>query len=64
MFWTDITPQQPGSQVIKMFMLNSAEQEIYVHKYENIKKFRSFFRLRSNTVFLIINVEMPTIVGI
>ena len=48
-------------------MFKSAEHEIInAHKYENIKKF-SFFSGSDNLImlfFLLINVEMPTIVGI
>ena len=48
-------------------MLNSAEYEILnAHKYENIKKF-SFFQAQIRLeclVFLLINVKMPTVVGI
>ena len=48
-------------------MLNSAEHEILnTHKYENIKKL-SFFSGADKHImlfFLLINVKMPTIVGI
>ena len=45
-------------------MLNSAEHEILnSHNYKNIKKF-SFFQAVDNAIFLLINVKMPTIVGI
>ena len=48
-------------------MLNSDEHEILnAHKYKNIKKF-SFFQTqisREAFFFLLINVKMPTIVGI
>ena len=49
------------------FMLNSAELEILnAHKYKNIKKF-SFSSVSDKPImlfFLLIDVEMPTIVGI
>ena len=49
------------------FMLNSVEHEILnAHKYKNIKKF-SFFSDSDKPImlfFLLINVKMPTIVGI
>ena len=48
-------------------MLNSAEHEILnAHKYKRIMKF-GLFRLRQaypNAIFPLINVKMPTIVGI
>ena len=48
-------------------MLNSAEHEILnAHKYKNINKFINFSgsdKLRM-LLFLLIKVEMPTIVGI
>ena len=49
------------------FMLNLVEHEIlYAHKYKNIKKF-SFFQAQISGecyFFLLINVKMPSIVGI
>ena len=48
-------------------MLNSAEHEILnAHKYKNIKKFGFFLGLDKPRMlfFLLINVKMPTIVGI
>ena len=48
-------------------MPNSTEQEILnAHKYKNIKKSRGFQAQISLQIlfFLLINVEMPTIVGI
>ena len=46
------------------FMLNSVEHEILnAHKYENIKKF-SFLQTNRMLFFLLIDVKMPTIVGI
>ena len=49
------------------FILNSVEHEILnVHKYENIKKF-SIFQAQISLdwyFFLLINVKMPTVVGI
>ena len=46
------------------FMLNLAEHEILnAHKYKNIKKF-SIFQDHISLFFLLINVEMPTTVGI
>ena len=49
------------------FMLNLAEHEIFnAHKYKNIKKF-SFFSDSDKPrmlLFLLINVKMPTVVGI
>ena len=49
------------------FMLNSTEHEILnAHKYKNIKKF-SFFSdsdKQRMLFFMLINVKMPTIVGI
>ena len=59
---TDTRPQGH-----KKFMLNSAEHEILnAHKYKNLKKF-GFFPGSDKPVillFLLINVEMPTLVGI
>ena len=47
-------------------MLNSAEHEILIaHKYKNIKKFSfSGSDMPRLLFFLLINVKMPTIVGI
>ena len=48
-------------------MLNLAEHEILIaHKYENIKKFSVFSGSDEpiTLFFLLINVKMPTIVGI
>ena len=59
--------KQTGPEVIKLFMLNSVEHEILnAHKYKNIKKF-SFFPDSDKPrmlFFLLINVKMPTTVGI
>ena len=59
---------QRGPKVIKLFsMLNSAQHEILnAHKYENIKKFSFFSRSDKSRMlfFMLINVKMPTIVGI
>ena len=57
-----------GPEVIKLFfMLNSVEHKIVnAHKYINIKKF-GFFSGSDKPImlfFLLINVKMPTIVGI
>ena len=49
------------------FMLNSVEHEISnAHKYKNIKKFSFFSDSDKPKIlfFLLINVKMPTIVGI
>ena len=50
-----------------MFMLNSAEHDtLNAQKYENIKKFLYFsgsYKPRM-LFFLLINIKMPTIVGI
>ena len=49
------------------FMLNSVEHEILnAHKYKNIKKFSFFLGSDKPRMlfFLLINVKMPTIVGI
>ena len=49
------------------FMLNSTEHEILnAHKYKNIKKFGFFFGSDKPRMlfFPLINVKMPTIVGI
>ena len=57
----------PGPKVVKRSLLNSAEQEILnAHKYKNIKKFRFFLGPDKSRVrfVLLINVQMPTIVGI
>ena len=59
-------------EVIKLFfVLNSAEHKILnAHKYKKIKKFSIFQaqikvgRKLRMPFFLLINVEMPTIVGI
>ena len=64
----DIGQTTPDPQVIKIFfMLNSAGHEISnAHKYQNIKKF-SFYQAQispSMLFFLLINVKMPTSVGI
>ena len=48
-------------------MLNSAEHDILnAHKYKNIKKFSFFLGSEKPRMlfFLLINVRMPTIVGI
>ena len=48
-------------------MLNSAEHEILnAHKYKNIKKFGFFLGSDKSKMLLfpLINVKMPTIVGI
>ena len=48
-------------------MLNSAEHEILnAHKFKNIKKFSCFSGSNKPRMlfFLLINVKMPTIVGI
>ena len=48
-------------------MLNSVENEILnAHKYKNIKKFGFFLGSDELTMlfFLLINVKMPTVVGI
>ena len=46
-------------------MLNSAEHEIVNdHKYKNLKEFSIPHAQKScNAIFLLINIEMPTIVG-
>ena len=49
------------------FLLNSLEHEISnAHKYKNIKKFSFFSDSNKSRMlfFLLINVKMPTIVGI
>ena len=49
------------------FMLNSAEHEISnAHKYDNIQKFCFFSGSDKPTMlfFLLVNVKMPTVVGI
>ena len=49
------------------FMLNLTEHEILnAHKYKNIKKFGFFLGSNKHRMlfFLLINVKMPTIVGI
>ena len=49
------------------FMLNSAEHEILItHKYKKIRKLNIFQAQTKPTMlfFLLINVKMPTIVGI
>ena len=53
----------------KNFMLNSVEHEIlHAHKYKNIKKFGFFLgsdKPRIRVLFFpLINIKMPTIVGI
>ena len=59
---------KPAPEVIKLFfMLNSVENEIVnAHKFKKLKKFGLF--LSSNKprmlFFPLINVKMPTIVGI
>ena len=56
-----------GPEVIKNFMLNSAEYEILnAHKYKDIENFRIFSGKDKRIIlfFLLINVKMPTIVGI
>ena len=48
------------------FMLNSAEHEIlHAHKYKNIKKFSVISGSDKHRIlfFLLVNVEMSTIVG-
>ena len=59
--------ERPGPEVIKpFFMLNSTEHEISnAHKYEISRKsaFSGSDNLRM-LFFLLINVKMPTIVGI
>ena len=56
-----------GPRFKKKFMLNSAEHEILnAHKFKNTKKF-SFFSGSHKPIILffqLINVKMPTIVGI
>ena len=56
-----------GPEVIKNFMLNSVEHEILnAHRYKYIKKL-NFFSGSGKTIMLffqLINVKMPTIVGI
>ena len=55
----------PGSEVIKKFILNSAEHEILnAHKYKNINKVFSGSDKPRMLFFQLINVEMPTFVGI
>ena len=62
-----ISPAEPARGYETFFMLNSAEHEISnTHKYENIKKF-SFFSSSGKPrmlFFPLINVKMPTNVGI
>ena len=59
--------QDQGRGYKTFFMLNSDEHEILnAHKYKNIKKF-SFFSDSDKPrmlFFLLLNVKMPTIVGI
>ena len=58
---------KPGPDVVKYFRLNSAEHEILnAHKYKNIKKYQHFSGSdKSKMLFcLLINVKMPTTVGI
>ena len=59
---------RPGPEVIKLFfMLNSVEHEILnAHKYKNIKNFGLFSGLDKPRMlfFPLINVKMPTVVGI
>ena len=62
--------EQSGLEVIKMFfLLNSAEHEILNgHRYKNTKKFSVVFFSGSCKprilFFMLINVKMPTVVGI
>ena len=67
----DWTPQKRGLVLAQgyktFFMLNSAEHEILnAYKYENIKKFSIFSGSEKSRMllFLLINVKMPTVVGI
>ena len=55
-----------GHEVIKIFMFNSAEHEILNAKYKSnqeIQRFACSDKPRT-LFFLLINVKMPTIVGI
>ena len=55
-----------GPRLQNIFMLNSAEHEIFnAHQYKNIKHF-SFFQaqISLDAFFPAHNVKMPTIVGI
>ena len=58
--------ESPGLEVIKLFMLNSADHEILnAHKYKNIKKFGFLGSVKHRMVFFpLIHVKMPTVVGI
>ena len=62
------TLYSPGPRGYKtFFMLNSGEHEIFdAHKYKNIKKSNFFLGSGKPRMlfFLLINVKMPTIVGI
>ena len=55
-----------GPELIKLVMLNSAEQKILnAQEYENIKKFSILSSEKPRMLFfLLINVKMRTIVGI
>ena len=59
---------KPGPEVIKrFFMLNSAKHEILnAKKYKNISRNSAFFQVQTSLecYFLIMNVKMPTTVGI
>ena len=59
--------KRPGPEVIKLFfMLNSVEHDILnAHKYKNIKKVAFSGSDKPRMLFFpLINVKMPTIVGI
>ena len=60
----DSKAMEPGPELIKLFlMLNSTEHEISPAKYRQIKKFLALSLL--DVVFImLINVKMPTIIGI
>ena len=63
----DLKLKQSGPEIIKKFMLSSDEHEnLNAYKYENIKNFFFIFQAQISLecYFLLINVKMPTIVGI
>ena len=68
MFFSVTAVKVQGPEVIKnIFMLISAEHEILnAHKYKYIKKFSIFLGSDKPRMlfFMLINVKMPTIVGI
>ena len=55
----------PGPEVIKLFVLNSAEHEILNAKKYKISRYSAFKgQICLDAIFLLINVKMPIIIGV